>query len=411
MNFNYYLTGYTTTTVFKIILSFFPLISALALGQEKYGQLVELILYNGLFLILINIIAPQSIIYFWINYKKISILNLLNFVFLYPLFFFFISTTIFYEKKTILLLGLSSLLIIIQTTIKCILESEGLHEKIILRETFSLILSILISIIFLYYEFYVEIIVLNQGLFGFFFFVFSIRTTFRLINFKHLSILRNTHPFGGYNKHLYLFNFLNYGSKNSLGFLISKTLDDSVLGRYGILMRIANLISEISVNPSVRIKFPEFMKLQFIPVFEYLKLILRSLTICIVFSLTACAIILFDSYEGFIENFNFFNKYNFDFSEIISLIFLSLSFAFFSLKGIVINVSGKNNYEIYLGLMLLSSLTLIFLLTLILKINLTLAQLINSLAIVYFINGVLSNFILYKNGFFIRRNNPLQKKL
>ena len=194
-----------------------------------------------------------------------------------------------------------------------------------------------------------------------------------------------------------------------MGFLISNTLDASVLGRYGILMRIANIISEISVNPTIRIKFPEFMKLEFVSIFEYFKLMFKSLLICIIFSLIASKIVLFDSNNAFIENFNLFKKYNFNTRDISAMIFLSLSFAFYSLKGIVINVNGKNNYEIYLGLLLFCSLGLTFAFIILLNINLNLAQLINSLAIVYFINGILSNLILYKNGFFNRHNNSVQK--
>lgn len=388
------LFGYSIIAFLKFIPAIIVLYSSLTLDDYIYGRYVEILLYQGLYGLLISLITPQSYVLGVLKSNKIPLFNLFLFLLTAPVYFLIVenlSELKFLDKLTV---WLSAFALMIYTGVKSYYEAKQEHNKLILNEQFAVVLTIVVMLYLVFIEQNYELVIaFGQGFFA----VFMLLLVFWKIDKNNLrlskfSILPDSTTFN-YTWPLYTFNIINYLSKNFLGFILANRYSDAVLGKYGIIVRMANMVSELSVGPSVRYLLPEFIKQGVVYSAQYVRFLLRifvlSLSLAVILAISANVL-----------EFGLFQlSFNMASSEWLVFVFYSMAISVYACKGVLLNSLGKNKTEIVLALSLLLSTYLSLEVYQNICDTVTLVGLVSTVVTAVLVNAFLSNLYFHYAGF------------
>ena len=345
-----FLLGYSIVATLKFIPAILVLYSSLALGDHEYGKYVKILLYQGLYGLLISFITPQAYVMGVVNNEKIPLTNIFLFTTLSPIYFIIIEDLSTLNLIDKFLVWLASLFLMVYTLVKSYYEAKQEHSRLIIFEQLAVISSIAVMLYLVFIaNSYQYVVAFGQGYFALFMIIivcFNIDKS--NLSLKKFSLVPRMSLFN-YTWPLYVFNLFNYLSKNLLGFLIAGRLSEATLGKYGIIVRIANMISELSVGPTVRYLLPEFLEKAAVHFKQYIKLIFQVLISS--FILALMIFILLDVIGPMLFDL----PLDLSHTEWLAFGFYSMAIAVYSTKGLLLNALGKNKLEIVLAMVLLGS--------------------------------------------------------
>lgn len=344
------LFGYSIIAFLKFIPAIIVLYSSLAIDDYIYGRYVEILLYQGLYGLLISLITPQSYVLGVLKSNKVPLLNVFLFILMAPVYFLIVenlSDLKFLDKLTV---WLSAFTLMIYTGVKSYYEAKQEHNKLILNEQLAVVLAILVMLYLVFIEQNYELVIaFGQGYFAIFMLLLVYwKIDKNKLSLTKFSILPDSTTFN-YTLPLYTFNIINYLSKNFLGFIIANRYSDAVLGKYGIILRMANMVSELSVGPSVRYLLPVLLRQGVVYSAQYVRLLLRIF----ILSLSLSVIIVISA--NILEFRLFELSFNMASYEWLVFVLYSMAISVYACKGVLLNSLGKNKIEIVLALSLLLS--------------------------------------------------------